>query len=165
MSRIFNPLAIGAVALFLLFLALGSPSGANSTGGAPMTMCMDCHGMPKGAKIRVEKLPRAYEPGSIYEISLQVVSRVKSESDTQGGFAVTASDGELIVSDQKMTQKSGEYITHTAEGTLLRSWTFKWKAPPEKKNVTLTISAVAANGDFAPANDAFSRREFIIPCR
>ncbi len=165
MSRMFNPFIIGAMALFLLILALGATTGANSTGGAPMTMCMDCHGMPKGAEIRVEKLPRAYLPGSVYEISLRVVSGVKSESDTQGGFAVTASDGELIVSDQKTTQKSGDYITHTAEGTLLRSWNFKWKAPPEKKNVTLTISAVAANGDFAPANDAFSRREFIIQAK
>lgn len=156
------PLGATAMALFLLLSVYGSQTGANSTTGAPMTMCMDCHGIPKGAQIQIEKLPGSYQPGATYEISLKVVSAVKSESDIQGGFAVIASGGELIVSDARTTQKSDEFITHTAEGALLRFWKFKWKAPQEKKNVTLTVSVIAANGDFTPSNDGFARREFVI---
>ncbi len=165
MSRIFHSWTIGAVALPLLFLALGSNTGANSTGGAPMTMCMDCHGMPKGAEIRVENLPTSFQPGATYEITVKVASAVRSESDVQGGFAVSASAGELIVSDPVNTQISGGFITHTPEGTQSRAWKFKWKAPTEKQKVILNVSVIAANGDFAPANDAFARREFVISPR
>ncbi len=54
MRRKTSILAIGALALFLLFLAPVSDTGANSTGGASMTMCMDCHILPKGAEIHAE---------------------------------------------------------------------------------------------------------------
>ncbi len=155
-------LIIGGMALAFLCPTFDSPSGANSTGGAPMTMCMDCHGMPKGAEVRVENLPSSFLPGAVYELTVRVTSAVKSESDVQGGFAVSASAGELIVSDPVNTQISGGFITHTPEGTQSRAWKFKWKAPAEKKPVTLNVSVIAANGDFAPANDAFARREFVI---
>jgi len=153
------------MAIFFLCPAFDSPSGANSTSGAPMTMCMDCHGMPKGAEIRMENLPSSFHPGATYEMSVKVVSVVKSEGDIQGGFAVSASAGELIVSDPVNTQISGGFITHTPEGTQSRTWKFKWKAPAEKKPVTLNVSVIAANGDFAPANDGFARREFVISPR
>jgi hypothetical protein len=156
---------IVGMALFFLCSILGSQSGANSTSGAPMTMCMDCHGMPKGAEIRVENLPSSFQPGATYEMTVKVSSAVRSEGDVQGGFAVSASAGELVVTDPDNTMKSNGYITHTAEGSLHRSWKFKWKAPVEKKKVTLNVSVIAANGDFAPANDAFARREFVISPR
>ncbi len=158
-------LIIVAAALFFLCSVFVSPSGANSTSGAPMTMCMDCHGLPKGAEIRMENLPTSFQPGAVYQMTVKVVSAVKSEGDIQGGFAVTVSAGELVVSDPKNTMKSDGYITHTAEGCLQRSWKFKWKAPAEKKKVTLNVSVIAANGDFAPANDGFARREFVIAPR
>lgn len=155
-------LAMGVMALFLVACP---PAGANSTSGAPTAMCMDCHGMPKGAEIKISKLPTPFQPGETYELTITVRSAVKSEGDIQGGFAVSASAGELIVTDPKTTQKSNGYLTHTAEGSSLRSWTFKWKAPQEKKKVTLMVSVVAANGDFAPANDGFARREFTLSAR
>ncbi len=160
MSRVlFCILLIGAL---LMFLGLRTETGAHSTSGAPATMCIDCHILPKGAEIKVDKLPKAFQPGSTYEMTIRVESAVKSMGDIQGGFAVTVSDGELIVSDPKNTQKSDGYITHTAEGVLQRSWKFKWQAPKEKKKVILNVSVIAANGDFAPANDGFARREFVL---
>ncbi len=155
---------LGSVGLMALFwpLVLGSPAGANSSGGAPTVMCMECHILPKGAEIQTENMPRAFEPGAVYEIGIKVVSGVLSVGDVHGGFAAIASDGELIVADPVNTQKSDAFITHTAEGTHLRSWKIKWKAPQQKKTVTLTISVIAANGDFVPVNDGFARREFII---
>ena len=156
--------AFGAAAFF--FLPGITPAAlANSSGGAPTSMCMDCHVLPKGADIVAENLPQAYQPGATYEIGLKVVSAVLSVGDVHGGFAVSASDGELIVSDAANTQKSGDFITHTSEGTHMRSWKFKWKAPREKKPVTMTISVIAANGDFVPIHDGFSRREFVISPR
>jgi hypothetical protein len=155
-------LILAGVALFGMFSVYTPPSGASSSGGAPMVMCMDCHILPKGAEIQLGNLPKTYQPGMTYEITFRAISAVKSESEIQGGFAVTASGGELIVSDPVNTQKSDEFITHTPEGTLSRAWKFKWKAPADKKQVILNISVVAANGDFAPANDGFARREFVI---
>lgn len=155
-------LSIGTLTLSLISCGFFSTSLANSTSGAPVIMCMDCHAMPKGAEIKLENLPKSFQAGAIYEITLSVVSAIKSQSDMQGGFSVSVTDGELIVSDPKTTQKSNGFITHTAEGALLRSWKFKWKAPQEKKKVTLRVSVIAADGDFSPANDGFARREFII---
>lgn len=146
----------------LLLVGLFTDARGNSTGGAPTAMCMDCHVMPKGATIKMEKLPKNFEPGATYVMIVKVESDVKSMGDIRGGFAVSASAGELIVADSKNTQKSDGFITHTAEGAEKRSWTFKWRAPKEKKKVTLNVSVIAANGDFAPANDGFARREYII---
>jgi hypothetical protein len=64
MKRTLFPLGIGAMALFLLGSVLESQTGASSTTGAPMTMWMDCHGMPKGARVRVGNLPQSYQPGA-----------------------------------------------------------------------------------------------------
>ncbi len=153
---------VAFAAAVLIFPGLWTGALGNSTGGAPTTMCMDCHIMPKGAEIAVDKLPKTFRPGVTYEMTVKVKSDVSSIGEIHGGFAVSASDGELIVSDPKHTQKSDQYITHTAEGAQKRSWTFKWRAPKEKKNVTINISVIAANGDFAPDNDAFARREYII---
>ncbi len=155
-------LGLGAAALFFLPQGIVFEAIANSSGGAPTTMCMDCHILPKGAEILTENLPPAYQPGVTYEIGVKVVSAVLSVGDVHGGFAVTASDGDLLVSDSTNTQKSGEFITHTPEGTHARSWKFKWKAPQQRKPVTLSISVIAANGDFVPIHDGFARREFVI---
>ncbi len=151
-----------AAGIPLLFLGFWTDALGTSTGGAPTTMCMDCHIMPKGAEIKVDKLPKSFQPGSTYEMTVKVESAVPGTGDIRGGFAVSASDGELIVADSENTQKSDQYITHTAEGTQKRSWKFKWQAPKEKKSVTLNVSVIAANGDFAPANDGFARREYVI---
>jgi len=153
---------IGAMMVCFLLWVFGSQSGANSTSGAPTIMCMDCHVLPKGAEIKISKLPKAFQPGATYEVTLTLASAVKSEGEIQGGFAVSTSAGELIVTDARNTQKSNGYLTHTPEGALLRSWKFKWKAPMEKQKIILRVSVVAANGDFAPANDGFARREFVL---
>ncbi len=108
-------------------------------------------------------MPRSFQPGALYEIGIKVVSGVLSVGDVHGGFAVSASDGELIVADIVNTQKSDAFITHTAEGTHFRSWKFKWKAPQQRRPVTLTVSVIAANGDFVPVHDGFAGREFVIP--
>jgi len=162
MKQSFLPFGIGGTALFFSLWALAFQSAANSTSGAPTIMCLDCHGLPKGAQIKMGNLPQTFKPGAVYNLTLSVESAVKSVGEIQGGFAASASDGELIVADPKTTQKSNGYLTHTAEGALKRSWKFRWQAPKEKKKVILTIAVIAANGDFAPAHDAFARREFVL---
>ena len=146
----------------VLVLGLGAETSASSTSGAPTRMCMDCHIVPKGAEIKIDGLPGNFQPGTTYEMTIRVESAVKSMGDLQGGFAISVSDGDLIVADPKNTQKSDGYLTHTAEGALLRTWKFRWKAPEGKKKITLNVSVIAANGDFTPSNDGFARREFIL---
>jgi hypothetical protein len=109
-------LLIVLAAFTLLLAGLWTEARANSTGGAPTTMCMGCHIVPKGAEIKIEKLPKTFQPGSTYETTVKVESAVSSRGEIRGGFAVSASDGELIVADPKNTQKSDRSIHHPYGG-------------------------------------------------
>jgi hypothetical protein len=103
--------------------------------------------------VKVDGLPKKYVPGKTYKLTITVNSTMKSEGDVAGGFAAEASAGTLVVVDKKNTQLSDGLLTHTQEGSALRKWTIGWKAPSRKEEVTLSIMAMAANGDFSPNGD------------
>lgn len=134
-----------------LVFALPALSHNNS---APNMECTACHqGGPGQAAVSIEGLPASYKPGGTYDIKVTVSSQTKSLGNVQGGFALQASEGEIVVTDKKHTQVVDGFLTHTQEGSEARSWSFKWKAPKKGGEASLLVMAMAANGDFSPVGD------------
>jgi hypothetical protein len=148
--------------IFLFFLAVAAiglvaSGGQSSTNSAPDGECFVCHtNTADSADVKIIGIPKEYEPGKTYHITLSVFSRLKSMSEIQGGFSATASIGDLIVTDKKNTQKSNSFITHTIEGAKSRLWKFAWKAPKEKTDAEIRVMAIAANGDYSSSGDAMT---------
>ncbi|MEW6408625.1 MAG: choice-of-anchor V domain-containing protein [Nitrospirota bacterium] len=150
-------------AVFIVFIS--TDCYGSSSGGAPTAMCYECHQSPVSADIKIEGLPKKYIPEKTYTIVITVTSSVKSEGDNKGGFSVEVSGGELVVMDEKNTQISNSFLTQTAEGVKQRKWKIGWKAPEERKDITMGVSAIAANGDYSPNGDGFARAESTISGR
>jgi len=135
------------------------------SGGAPGFDCIDCHAgaEDKNIEINLYGVPQNYTPGKEYLITLEIKSDSESIGETQGGFAVSASGGKLIVVDKVNTQLLEGYLTHTNEGSRYRSWKFKWKAPSKgTDDVTIDVMCVAANGDFSSDMDAVGTQSIKI---
>ncbi|MDI6800750.1 MAG: hypothetical protein QMD01_01640 [Thermodesulfovibrionales bacterium] len=154
---------IGLVLVLGLTL-LGMSAGYANNNSAPNFECYKCHQQmgAQSTQIVLKGLPKIYEPGKVYKLELSVVSSLKSIGEVQGGFAAETTGGELIVSDNTNTQLSDMILTHTQEGSNLRTWKFSWKAPLQKVNVELKVMAVAANGDFGAAGDSVMAEVFTI---
>jgi len=130
---------------------------------APNFECLTCHvGQMAADMVEIRGLPKNYVPGKTYRLTIVVTSNMKSMGEVQGGFALEASAGELIVQDKKNTQLSNNILTHTQEGSHHRTWTFGWKAPTDKKDVHITVMALAANGDFSPVGDITGANSYTI---
>ncbi len=143
--------------LFSILMAVGVLMGSAFalSNGAPDLKCAKCHKNVVGSvDIKISGLPDRYKPGETYTIEIEILSDVRSTGFTQGGFAIEASAGELKVIDEKNTLKSGKYVTHTTEGAGKRKWKVAWQAPDKPVEVTISVSAIASNGDASPANDA-----------
>jgi hypothetical protein len=157
-------LAVVAVGLLANFHARAMSNGA------PALNCVQCHmGADKNpAKFVVEGLPKQYEPGKTYKITIKITQGPDCSNGVAcGGFAVTVSAGQLKVVDNKHTfitkLPTGEtIITHTKEGSKLRQWTFEWVAPSKPEPVKLQISVLAANGDGSFNGDAYAYEEITV---
>jgi hypothetical protein len=128
-------------------------TGTTHNNSAPNFECIQCHEGEGSSEVTIEGLPKKYVPDKTYKMTLVVKSDVESLGDNAGGFAIEASAGELIPVDKENTQLSDGILTHTKEGSALRKWVFGWKAPHEKKEITLSVMAVAVNGDFSVIGD------------
>lgn len=138
---------------FFLFLCLIQRSYAHRNSAMNLE-CASCHAEGPAAKIVIKGLPAQFQPGKSYQVTVEVISKLKSMSESKGGFAVQASAGTLKVKDEKRTQLLGDYLTHTPEGNMVRKWTFIWVAPTDVEEATITVMGVAANGDYSPFGDA-----------
>ncbi len=144
----------------LCFLVSTSYSSRNS---APTLECINCHeGEMVQDMVKIQGLPENYIPGKTYGLKIVIKSTLESMSESKGGFALEVSGGELIVKDKKNTQLSNGILTHTQEGSKLREWTFKWKAPSEKVDVNFTLMAVSANGDYSPSGDKTGAASYLV---
>lgn len=133
------------------------------TNSAPTLDCVQCHsGDFASDVVKIEGLPKSYKPSQTYRLTVVVKSNLKSQSDVKGGFALTASKGTLIITDNKNTQLLDGFVTHTIEGIKLSKWSFSWKAPAEPAEVTFTVMALAANGDFSSAGDQVGATTYTI---
>jgi hypothetical protein len=132
--------------------------------GAPTVECLNCHTEvgQQQTELKIEGLPKAYKAGATYQIRVVVDSTQESIGTVQGGFAVTASGGELQIVDRKHTQLSDGILTHTMEGANLRSWKLSWRAPQDQQKVEISIVAAAANGDYSPLGDPVAEKNFVV---
>jgi len=153
-------LCLSVVFGLTFFYVQNSLSHSNS---APVIDCMSCHqGDLKTDLVIVTGIPKAYKPGNSYKLKITVKSEVKAQGESQGGFALEASAGKLIVSDKKNTQISGSVLTHTLIGSQKRSWEFTWQAPKTGEDVTLTVMAVASNGDHSSFGEEVGAQSYTI---
>ncbi len=130
---------------------------------APIMDCMSCHqGDLKSDLLTVIGMPKTYTPGKSYSIKISVKSELQAQGEPQGGFALEASGGKIVVSDKKNTQIIGSFLTHTLQGAQKRDWSFTWQAPKGKEDVTITIMAVASNGDYSPFGEEIGAQSFTI---
>jgi hypothetical protein len=158
----------------MMVLGLAATKGAEQATamsmGAPQPQCTQCHvdAKERPAEFVVEGLPEEYVPGQEYEIKLRIVSGPECpEGASCGGFAITVSAGELVVVDEASTQiatgpQGEQMLTHTLEGARKREWVFVWRAPEARKEVTMSISVIAANGDGSFNGDAYGYREIVV---
>lgn len=145
----------------LLFILLAVSIGSGHNNSAPILDCATCHQEDFApGMVSLEGLPEIYTPGKRYKLSITLKSDLKSMGDIAGGFALESSAGDLLVTDGKNTQLINSMLTHTQDGSELRKWSFAWKAPLEKADVTFTIMAVVANGDFSSTGDIVSAGSF-----
>lgn len=147
---------------FITLLAVFS-TGHSFNNSAPSFECFSCHAATAAtATLKIEGLPKDYVPGKTYPLTLTIISDMKSDGEVQGGFAFTVSAGTLIPMDKKNTQLSGDYVTHTQEGSALRTWKFSWKAPAKKAEAEVRVMAIAANGDFSATGDAIAAENITL---
>ncbi len=159
--------------LIILVVVAGLVSTLNAeamSNGAPQLQCVQCHtdAANNPADFTVEGIPETYEPGKEYEITVKITKGPDcSQGVACGGFAVEVTGGELEVIDEKntfiATTATGEkLLTHTKEGSMLREWKFKWKAPETPTEVTFKIAVIAANGDGSFNGDAYGYKEVTV---
>lgn len=143
------------------------PPAHGFANSAPSFQCMSCHPGPMQPEmIKLSNLPDSYRPGQTYTFTLKLDSTLESLGEQQGGFAVQASSGTMIIEDRTHTQIVDGILTHTLEGSHRRSWSFSWQAPGESgpwwqfwrrpepgPDVSITVMAVAANGDYSAIGD------------
>lgn len=156
------------IILFLIAILFGITGfyisdGYSHNNSAPNSECYACHtGAGIAAELKLAGLPKQYESGKTYNLTLTVNSRLESLGDVKGGFSAEASAGELMVLDDRNTQRSASFITHTQDGSTQRSWRFAWKAPSGNMDAEIRIMVVAANGDYSSANDTVTAELFTI---
>lgn len=143
-------------------LAMAAP-GLGHNNSAPNLECTACHQGDLSSEVKLEGLPKnGFVPGTQYTLTVKVNYSEPPQGDVAGGFALQASGGKLTVKDKKNTQLSEDFITHTQEGSALRTWSFTWSAPKAKDEVTFTVMGLAANGDFSSVGDAVGADSFTV---
>ncbi len=133
---------------------------------SPNIECINCHaGEVVQDMIKLEGLPERYQPGKTYNIKIILRTELESMSESRGGFALEVTGGKVIVKDKRHTQLSNGFLTHTQEGNELRTWEFAWRAPSEKMDISFSVMAVAANGDYSPTGDVVGATVYVIKPR
>lgn len=176
LKKMLLPCTLGACAA--LGVALQAPPPAHGfANSAPSFQCTSCHpGSMQPEMVKLRNLPETYRPGQTYNLTLELDSTLESLGEQQGGFALQVSDGRLIAADQAHTQLIDGILTHTLEGSHRRSWSFTWQAPGEPggawwqfwrqaepgPDVSVTVMAVAANGDFSSVGDEIGAAGFTL---
>ncbi len=164
----------GLCALALLLypaLANTNSTGAISgvTGGpADFGTCVVCHGdfgLNEGTGAVTVAAPAEFVPGETYTLTITVNNTTEPDPEREQGFEVSVQDsvgnqiGELVITDVENTQFAlgdSDYVTHTAAGTQLETWSVDWTAPAaEDAPAEVTVYAVgnAANGDGSQTGD------------
>ncbi|MFQ6120174.1 MAG: choice-of-anchor V domain-containing protein [Methanosarcinales archaeon] len=150
-----------------IFLALTLSASAYSSGppdgktGAPGEgVCTECHSnfeLNSGdGVLQINDVPDTYTPGQTYTITVSL----RDPEQSRWGFELKATSGEITVTDDINTQKSGDYIKHTSTGTRAGTadgpvnWSFDWTAPSNvTEDVIFYVAGNAANNNGATSGD------------
>ena len=149
------------------------------TGGFGEPTCRVCHqGQPlnaAGGTLRIEGLPRRYEPGRTYELAVVL----RRDGMGRAGFELSArlmrggsQAGALEATDQRArvvpdSVTAVQYAEQTREGCSVTGpearWTVHWRAPAQtgegggsgggSSDVLIHVAANAANYDDSPLGD------------
>lgn len=153
--------------------AAGAPAGY--TGGFGEPTCQSCHSeyaVNLDGRLVVEGLPKQWEPGRSYTLTLVLESEGMERAGFQaairwadGGDGAGTSAGELRpVDDRVATVPTGPenvaYVGHAPDGLPTEpgtpaSWTLEWVAPEGScdGDVVFHAAANSANGDDSPFGD------------
>ncbi|TAN44770.1 MAG: hypothetical protein EPN22_05320 [Nitrospirae bacterium] len=155
------PVLGALILLFISFLYAATAQSHNNS--APNMECINCHeGDMQADMVSVQGIPKNYKPGKVYTMSVVVKSKLESLGDIKGGFALETDKGTLVVKDKKNTQLIDGFLTHTQEGSHHRKWTFSWKAPEDKSDASISVMAVASNGDYSSQGDLVGAASYTI---
>lgn len=143
--------------------ALAYPEGAPWTAADPdgAESCGACHydgeAVRASSAIRIDGLPRRFEPRRTYRLTL----RFEPQAPSSGRTGVVAA-GFLVVADGGCFGGAGEGLEATCEGARSTApvrldpgaaWVFDWTAP-DAGEATLWAAANAVNDDASPFGDA-----------
>lgn len=151
------------------------------TGGFGEPTCQVCHSEytvnAPGGGLTVEGIPRGWEPGRRYLLSVVL----RSEEMGAAGFQVAirtpagVAAGRLEPLDERVAVDSVAdatgplvYARHTRAGTAVDDpsvtlWQFFWTAPPEGGDVSIHAAANSANGDNSPFGDLVFTTSSTVP--
>ncbi|MCX8027844.1 MAG: hypothetical protein N3A62_08345 [Thermodesulfovibrionales bacterium] len=152
------------VVSIMLFYYL--PDVLSHSNSAPVIDCMTCHqGELKPDIVSISGLPQTFIPNKVYNLTIQINSELIAQGEAQGGFALEATNGKIIISDNKNTQIINGVLTHTLQGSQKRRWNFKWQAPNDKVDANITVMVVASNGDYSSAGDEIGAQSYTIKAK
>jgi hypothetical protein len=154
----------------------GSPSAR--TGAPGETTCTGCHTgsvVDGNAGINVLELSTGgneYVPDDMNTLQLTF-----TEASNKNGFQLVVLNaaeemaGSLVVTDAVNTKfvtsaiLSREYVTHTAAGTSLNTWSFDWLAPATGGDVTFYVATNKTNSNSQNSGDVVyvSEHNFTAP--
>ncbi len=154
----------------------GAPSGR--TGAPGETTCTGCHTgsvVDGNAGINVLELSTGgneYVPDDMNTLQLTF-----TEASNKNGFQLVVLNaaeemaGSLVVTDAVNTKfvtsaiLSREYVTHTAAGTSLNTWSFDWLAPATGGDVTFYVATNKTNSNSQNSGDVVyvSEHNFTAP--
>ncbi|HIJ60159.1 MAG TPA: hypothetical protein HPP56_06045 [Nitrospirae bacterium] len=97
-----------------------------------------------------------------YKLTIKISSDLEAMGESRGGFALQATGGKIVITNKKDTQYIEKFLTHTLEGSKSRSWSFSWQAPKTGDEVTLTVMAIASNGDYSAVGDLIGAQSYAI---
>ena len=183
-------------ASLLLLAALAIAGGANArppfadtpplghTGGFGEPTCTECHaggsGMTQQASVEIDGLPRLYEPGVTYPLTIRVqhpamrragfqltarVAEGEAEGTQAGAFSVMTAGIVIRQADDGVSYAQHNSAARMDPGTAAE-WQVMWTAPAEEcESIVFHVAANAADGDDSPFGDDILLLERVVPVR
>lgn len=164
-----------------LFLLMSNQDGAfpGNTGAPGEFTCgrAPCHNIPvnigsSSIQIDINDGDSTYQAGLEHEITVSI----SNTSSEKHGFQILALDaqnnnvGNWIITEpenmkiiESFSPPTRFYVTHTAAGNQLTSWTMNWEAPPaEAGDITFYSSVLVANNNGTNMGDSLYNTSKII---
>ena len=153
----------------------GAPQGNTGSPGDNFYSCNDCH---SGPNVSFEDAIEINFGDGIFEVvndeQYELTLFLYTESEASYGFQLVAEDvngtsvGEFILTDVSNTQLSGNYLSHTQEGSTFEDdegvwWNVIWQAPSGFfGTVTFYAAGIIANQSGTNSGDKFLTTNYTI---